>query len=144
MKVEIIVKTRKIKPNKRIIREFIRFLKDRQEFKDIGDACFNILFCGRSYMKKLNSQFRGIDKSTDVLSFPSGEKEFLGDIAISLENVLLNSIKYKKSFQEELLRVILHGLLHLKGFDHRDGEKSEMMVLQEKILNDFYLKREGK
>ena len=75
-------------------------------------------------MQKLNRQYRGKDEPTDVLTFPSLSPRVLGDIAISAEIAAANAAEMGHSPQTELKVLILHGLLHLAGYDHEtdDGE----------------------
>ncbi len=75
-------------------------------------------------MKQLNSLFRGLESTTDVLSFPRQPDEFdpekndLGDIVISAEQAAKQSVENGLSLDEEIRQLILHGLLHLCGYDH--------------------------
>jgi probable rRNA maturation factor len=104
----------------------------------------SILLCGDTYIRKLNSQYRGRDEATDVLSFALGEscpdgegreRYFPGDIVVSLETLEENSQYFEVSFDEELRRVIIHGILHLNGMDHAANGKDEpMLLLQEELL----------
>ncbi|MDR1128830.1 MAG: rRNA maturation RNase YbeY [Treponema sp.] len=104
----------------------------------------SILLCNDAYIRKLNAQYRGRDEATDVLSFSlgescpdgeGGERYLPGDIVISLETLEENSRFFEVSFDEELRRVIIHGMLHLSGMDHETNGKSEpMLLLQEEIL----------
>jgi probable rRNA maturation factor len=76
-------------------------------------------------MRKLNRDFRGKDKATDVLSFPAAEAvsaNFAGDLAISLDIAAVNARKLGHSVEEEVRVLILHGLLHLAGYDHETDE----------------------
>lgn len=102
-------------------------------------------------MAAINLRYRGIDSATDVLSFPLWEDgdEFvppedweivtLGDIVICPEVIERNAAQNGKKFEEELVLVLSHGLLHLIGLDH-DGEsaKERMWKLQERMVNDFF------
>ncbi|MDR1586713.1 MAG: rRNA maturation RNase YbeY [Treponema sp.] len=104
----------------------------------------SILLCGDAYIRKLNAQYRDRDEATDVLSFalggdcPDGEggnRCLPGDIVVSLETLEENSRYFEVSFDEELRRVIIHGILHLNGMDHRTNGKDEpMLLLQEELL----------
>ena len=88
----------------------------------------DILVTSNSEMKSLNRRFRGKDKPTDVLSFPAGdgghgkqsgvEEEFAGEIAISAEIAAENARELGHSAGEEVKILVLHGLLHLRGYDH--------------------------
>jgi probable rRNA maturation factor len=103
----------------------------------------SILLCADAYIKQLNARYRGRDEATDALSFPLGDTypdgqggRFLaGDIVISPETIKENSRYFEVSFDEELRRVIIHGILHLSGMDHASNESGEpMLLLQEEIL----------
>ncbi len=111
----------------------------------------SILFCTDSYIHELNKNYRNIDEPTDVLSFENGESYedengvswlAAGDIAISLETLPKNAEYFEVDQAEELKRLIVHGLLHLNGFDHGDEhvEKGvepvcEMLKMQKEILD---------
>ena len=108
-------------------------------------------------IKKINKQFRGIDRATDVLSFPMFEKEelqekikneefnnedILGDIVISIEKVQQQAKEYEHSFERELSYMIVHGFYHLMGYDHiQEEDKKEMRPKEEKILNNLKIVR---
>lgn len=100
----------------------------------------SVLFCGNRFIKTLNAQYRQKDEATDVLSFPLGEKDlrgrFLaGDIAVSLDALEENSRFFGVSANEELRRLLVHGILHLAGEDHAGNEAEEPMLKhQEEIL----------
>jgi probable rRNA maturation factor len=102
----------------------------------------SVLFCGNSYIRDLNSRYRGLDEPTDVLSFPLGEKagdSYLpGDIVISLETLEENARRFKVSPDEELRRLLIHGILHLDGMDHVSNAPEEpMLKRQEGILREL-------
>ena len=77
----------------------------------------SVLFTDDSELRELNKNFRGKDKPTDVLSFPS-EGSYLGDLAISVQTARRQAKEFQVSLQEELIRLIIHGILHLHGYDH--------------------------
>jgi len=79
-----------------------------------------IAFVSDKTIRQLNRQFRGIDKATDVLSFPAADSDNrnLGDIAISVETAATQAKENGLTFDEEVAQLILHGLLHLAGYDH--------------------------
>jgi len=100
-----------------------------------------------SHLRKLNMQFRSIDSTTDVLSFPSDETDpdtgrpYLGDIAISFPQALKQSLQAGHSVEIELQLLTIHGVLHLLGYDHAEKiTKAHMWKLQEAVLNDLGLK----
>ena len=107
-----------------------------------------------SNIRKLNNEYRNIDKETDVLSFPMFEKneieeiktsefrESLGDIVISIERVKEQSIEYGHSFERELAYMIVHGFYHLMGEDHiEENDKEIMRAKEEKVLNKLNILR---
>ena len=99
----------------------------------------SVLFCNNRYIKSLNAQYRNKDEPTDVLSFQLGEtvdKCYLaGDIVISLDAMEENARFFKVSVDEELRRLLLHGILHLSGEDHATNKAEESMLkTQEEIL----------
>ena len=79
---------------------------------------FHCLVTGDAELKSLNQRFRGKDIATDVLSFPSGEKNPLGDIAISLSHARAQARERGHSIETEVCILMLHGVLHLMGMDH--------------------------
>ena len=101
-------------------------------------------------IRKINKEFRNIDKATDVLSFPMFEKEeleekiemqdfehedMLGDIVISIDKVEEQAREYEHSFERELSYMIVHGFYHLMGYDHiEECDKKIMRPKEEKIL----------
>ena len=111
-------------------------------------------FTGDEGIKKINSEFRNLEKSTDVLSFPlltavNGEIEYseldrdsstgfimLGDIVVSTEKAKLQAETYGHSYNREIAFLICHGMLHILGFDHEDDEKL-MLSKQKDILEDL-------
>ena len=112
-----------------------------------GGWDLSILVCDDAFIRGLNRQYRDRDEATDVLSFeqgetyrdPDGAERFLaGDIVISLDALSRNAEEFGISRDEELRRLIAHGVLHLAGLDHEDNDPSRpMLVLQEEVLRDL-------
>jgi probable rRNA maturation factor len=104
--------------------------------KDKHDA--TIAFVSNRTIRDLNRRFRGLNKSTDVLSFreDEGETANLGDIAISLEQAKVQARADGLKFEQEVAQLILHGLLHLCGYDHEtdNGEMDQLEVRLRKKL----------
>jgi probable rRNA maturation factor len=100
----------------------------------IGKSDFSatIAFVSDKKIRELNKQFRGVDKATDVLSFPAEEKANLGDIAVSVDTAATQAKENGLSFDEEIAQLILHGLLHLCGYDH-ETDNGEMNRLELKL-----------
>jgi len=91
----------------------------------------SLVFCGDYLSSRLNNSYRKKNKPTNILSFPLSEKE--GEIFINLKKVTSEAKKYDKKFKEYLSYIYIHGLVHLKGFDH--GPK--MDALEEKFKKKF-------
>lgn len=107
----------------------------------------SIHFIGDRRMRQLNHSFRRIDRTTDVLAFPTreGEGKFMGvtsgdigDIFISVPQIRRQAQSYHRPYQEELARMLIHGMLHLLGYDHDTPAKEKIMFgLQEKFVRRF-------
>lgn len=101
----------------------------------------SILICSSDYIKELNKNYRNIDSPTDVLSFKqerffSSEIYYAGDIVLAPEQVMLNSKEFNIEFEEEFQRLLIHGILHLKGMEHKGYEPDQAMLKkQEEILS---------
>lgn len=104
------------------------------EIRKIGDI--NIIFCSDNYILDVNMKYLQHDYFTDIITFDYCEGEVLsGDLFISIDSVRENAGFYKTGFQDELNRVIVHGILHLIGYD--DHSKEEIKVMRSK--EDYYL-----
>lgn len=97
-------------------------------------ASGTIAFVSDKAIRQLNRQFRNVDKPTDVLSFPADDldKLNLGDIAISVDTAARQAKENSLTFDEEVAQLILHGLLHLSGYDH-ETDNGEMNRLELKL-----------
>lgn len=104
------------------------------EIKRLGDI--NIIFCSDNYILDINLRYLQHDYFTDIITFDYCEGDRLsGDLFISVDSVRENSIFYKTEFEEELHRVIVHGLLHLIGYDDHTEEDQKIMRSKE----NYYL-----
>lgn len=99
-----------------------------------NDSTATIAFVSDKTIRQLNRQFRDVDKATDVLSFPAddSDKLNLGDIAISVDTAARQAKENGLTFDEEVAQLILHGLLHLSGYDH-ETDNGEMNRLELKL-----------
>ena len=95
------------------------------------ESSATIAFVSDKTIREFNRQFRGIDKATDVLSFPSDDADGsnLGDIAISVDTAAAQAKENGLTFEGEVAQLILHGLLHLSGYDH-ETDNGEMNRLE--------------
>lgn len=111
------------------------------EFDDV-DSELSLVFTDDANIRTINAKWRHIDKATNVLSFPAfsiqpGQRPgpILGDIVIARETVQCEAQEENKSFDDHLSHLIVHGLLHLTGYDHQNDEEAEQMEsLERKIL----------
>ena len=113
----------------------------KRVFSEYNISSVGIIFTSKEYIQDLNMQYRGIDSVTDVLSFTLNTKPLVGEVYICPKYILEN-IPVEK-FQEEILRNIVHGILHILGYDHvgeftKENEKEEMFVKQEEILREIW------
>lgn len=109
------------------------------EMKRLGNI--NIIFCSDNYILDVNMKYLQHDYFTDIITFDYCEDDVLsGDLFISIDSVKENSTFYGVSFEDELNRVIVHGLLHLIGYDdHSDDQIKEM-----RFKEDYYLSLRSK
>jgi probable rRNA maturation factor len=125
---------------KKTVRAFAERVLDAMK---VENRHITIVFCGDPFIRSLNKQFRQKDEPTDVLSFPLGETRrgvfYAGDIVISVETLEQNARCFSVDKEEELRRLIIHGVLHLSGMDHEtnDHEQETMLVLQEKFMKEI-------
>lgn len=106
-----------------------------REGKKLGDI--NIIFCSDPYLLDVNRKYLGHDYYTDIITFDYCEGDVLsGDLFISVDSVRDNAAFYETGFAAELNRVIVHGILHLAGYDdHSDSEQKTM-----RSKEDYYLR----
>ena len=106
---------------------------------EIGDGeALDILLCDDARIRELNLNFRGLDKPTNVLSFPAPDmpgQSALGDIAVAWETVSREALAEGKTVADHFAHMVVHGVLHLLGHDHEmDGEAEEMEALERAAL----------
>ncbi|OPF51990.1 rRNA maturation RNase YbeY [Clostridium baratii] len=146
------------------LEEVINFALKEEEV--IVQAEISMLFVDNEEIREINNDTRGIDRATDVLSFPmldyedkkvfkemykdkefnetfmDGEELVLGDIVLSLERALEQSEEYNHSFTREACYLVVHSVLHLLGYDHmEDEEKKVMRKREEEILGKLDITR---
>ncbi len=91
------------------------------KFLGLDKAELSVVLTDDAGIKELNRKFRRINKPTDVLSFPQNDPSVLGDVVISVERAAHQAAKFKVSMGDELDRLLVHGILHLLGYDHVKG-----------------------
>jgi len=138
MKINLINRQKKFKINqKEILKKTIDILTSlKQEHTELS-----ILFTNNRCTKKLNSTYRHRNYATDVLSFSMNEGDYLGDIVISVEKAHENSKIHKFTLREEVLFLIIHGILHLLGYNHETKyELKKLERIQNKLFNEITTK----
>lgn len=119
---------------RRKISNWLKFVVTSQS-KKIGNICF--VFCSDNYLLEINKRYLNHDYFTDIITFDYVENNLVsGDIFVSLDRVLENSLDYNVSYNNELFRILIHGVLHLLGFN--DKLEDDKVIMTEK--EDFYLK----
>jgi probable rRNA maturation factor len=102
------------------------------------DENINYIFCSDSYLLQMNKEYLDHDTLTDIITFDNSEEEghIEADIFISIERIKENAALLKKDFHEELLRVMIHGILHIMGYsDKTDKEKQVMREKEDACLS---------
>ena len=108
----------------------------------IRNKTINIILINNDKIKDLNGTYRKKDEVTDVLTFPDGYLNNLGDVFISIPQCELQAKELEHSFKRELGFLVIHGFLHSLGYDHQnEGEEREMIQLQDQILYKAKLNR---
>jgi probable rRNA maturation factor len=125
----------------------LEFALKREKLENVE---FNIIFVDINKIHEINKTYRGIDRPTDVISFALEDNmdikldhRLLGDIYICVEKAHEQAIEYNHSYLRELSFLMIHGLLHLLGYDHMEPEEEKIMFSkQEDILNEYGIRRE--
>ncbi|MBN2614275.1 MAG: rRNA maturation RNase YbeY [Bacteroidales bacterium] len=121
--------------NKKLHSKWIRAVLEEEGF-NLGQIGY--IFCNDEYILEINKKFLQHDTYTDIITFPQGDLDstiISGDIYISIDRVYDNAEKFDKTFENELGRVMVHGILHLMGYDDHTDEDRLVMRAKE----DYYL-----
>ncbi len=139
------------KTEEKIDKSFVRkVVKHTLKKMEAEKSEVNIIFVGLEEIHEINKTYRGVDRPTDVISFALEDTEdvtvyeerVLGDIYICLDKVHEQAKEYKHAETREMAFLIVHGLLHLLGYDHMIKEEEKIMFdLQEEILNEMGITR---
>lgn len=111
--------------NKKLLIEVAKKVLKREDRKM---AELSIAIVGEAKMRELNEKYRQKDKATDVLSFQYGNHK-AGEVVICLKEVKKNAKKFKSTLNKELARVLIHGILHILGYNHKGMAKKESYYL---------------
>lgn len=120
---------------------------------DIENAVFNIIFIDNKEIRKINREYRNVDRETDVISFALEDNmdvvyedfRLLGDIYISYEKAIEQAELYNHSVKREVFFLATHGILHLLGYDHMEEDDEKVMFgKQNELLDGYGITRESK
>lgn len=132
---------------KNCVSQIIQIIDEKKSFY------VSIYLINNDKIKQINSEFRKVDKVTNVLSFPQNEERMilkskkyyiLGDVVISLEKISTEAIEQRKNFWDHLLHMIIHSILHLFGYDHQNNREASLMEKMEKKILVKFLQRKDK
>ena len=130
------------------INEFVDMILEHEELENTENTYVSFLITTNDIIQNINSEYRGKDTPTDVISFAYNETEnigpfdILGDIIISAEKVTEQAKEYGHSTEREFYYVLCHGMLHLLGYDHIDDEdKKVMREKEEELLKEIGYER---
>ena len=130
------------------INEFVDMILEHEELENTENTYVSFLITTNDVIQNINSEYRGKDTPTDVISFAYNETEnigpfdILGDIIISAEKVTEQAKEYGHSTEREFYYVLCHGMLHLLGYDHIDDEdKKAMREKEEELLKEIGYER---
>ena len=120
-------------PGKLLLKRWIKTVVEQNGFK-VGDI--NVILCDDPSILEINTQFLGHDYYTDIITFDYSEENVLnGELYISIDTVKANAQEYGQEFPDELHRVVIHGFLHLIGFDdHQEDDIKEMRQAENDAL----------
>jgi len=114
-------------------------------YKIISDECIpvhnlNIITVNDEYLKKMHKKYLHQNTYTDVITFKLEEKTGIeAEIYISLDRAEINARQYKVTLKEEFARLVIHGLLHIKGFDDRiEAKKNSMKLIEDRLLRKYW------
>ncbi|MAJ98215.1 MAG: rRNA maturation RNase YbeY [Flavobacteriales bacterium TMED288] len=121
---------------KKHIKKLIDFMLIKENVKI---KYINFIFCDDNFLLKINNKFLDHDFYTDVISFNYSSSQIEGEIYISISRVLDNSRTYNTDENVELIRVIVHGVLHLCGYNDKNyGEKKSMKLKEDEYINKYF------
>lgn len=117
------------------------------EVENVDNLEFNVIIINNEEIHKINKEYRGIDRPTDVISFAledykdikyENDYRVLGDIYISIDKIKEQAKEYGHSEKRELAFLAVHGLLHLLGYDHMEKEDEKVMFSRQELILDGY------
>jgi probable rRNA maturation factor len=137
-----IINKSQVRISKKFIEEYLQntvILLSQKDQKKINNKNLTIIFLNSLAAKRLNDQFRKKNYATDVLSFEGLSPDELGELIICPQIIKKQSVEHRLTVKQELGYMLIHGCLHLLGYDHEQDEKEErrMFRLQDRIFNQL-------
>lgn len=123
------------------------------KYLNLEDTIFNVILVDDKYIREINKTYRNVDKETDVISFALEDTKdiknpvirVLGDIYVSVETAKRQAYNYYNTFEEEVRFLVVHGLMHLLGYDHMiKSDEIKMRSLEEEVLVNYDPRRKEK
>ncbi len=134
-----------VKFNLKNKRKIVNWIKEIAESHNITTGEISIIFVSDSDILEINKQYLNHNYFTDIITFDYSSKRTIeGDIFISVDTVNTNSVIFKSTFNEEILRVIIHGVLHLIGFKDKSDKEQKSMRMNEDLALEVFHKRNDK
>lgn len=142
----VIVNQSKVKINEAVAQSLVDLIckkllkyKPLKNRKNLARTEISLVFLSALKMKKINNQFRLKNYVTDVLSFASSSSDSLGDLLFCPVVLKRQSLQHKHSFNHEMLYMLIHGILHLLGYEHEKSKKDalKMFVLQDRLFSQL-------
>jgi len=131
--------SKRLKKKELFFNKVCKLFPKKYQFVD-KKISFTVLLSNNKNIKKLNREFRKKNKSTDILSFPFNKKikfskkTYIGDIIISYNFIDKPKSQKLKVFRDKLIKIFIHGFLHLLNFDHKKNKDYEKMLIEEKLI----------
>ena len=127
-------------PYKQVTRQrIIKIATAAAHLLELKNASITIIVTDDAYIRSINREYRGHDEPTDVISFSNRDNPFpeigadyeeIGDLYISIEKADRQAVEYRVSLDDEMKRLLVHGLLHLVGYDHERSDDDEEIMLK--------------
>lgn len=117
---------------------FLAYIKKLAKAIEVQDGILNAVFVNDKYIRALNKAYRGKDEPTDVLSFSYGPDDLIGEVYVSVETAERQAKEHRHPLGDELIRLIVHGILHVHGYDHEEDEDyKKMLTVEKKVLGSL-------
>lgn len=141
-KINVIINEKRFlkKTTKKFVQNVARLALESE--KEAEKIQLNLVFINDASMQKLNSTYRGKNKPTNVLSFPYKNSSLIGEVVFAYETIEIEALQQEKTFEDHIAHLIVHGVLHILGYDHEKSEKeAKVMEAKEiKILKKLGIK----